>query len=234
MKKLLLMLIPLLLLTSCFTYTNITTLKDIGYVSYSSPHMPTMDSIMKEGIALTPLIDSRYSEGFKRPYNNYLTIKLHENFTGNFIDQQSVITVLNDSNLIETYEQIINTYSTTGILNKSKLNKITNALGVHYILFNEIITPYFAVSSNGTTIVRASLWSTEAGDIIWEGNPGVEYLQDFNADVLMSNTVESLISLLKSGENNGDLETKEVPEFDVIGTSAILISIAFVITLMSL
>lgn len=90
---------------------------------------------------------------------------------------------INRSGLTRDYASMLESYNTTGILDKEVLLKIGNTLGIKHIaqpklssLIERTSTRLSAfglsiVSTRETTVkISLQLWDTETGNIIWEGS----------------------------------------------------------------
>jgi hypothetical protein len=90
--------------------------------------------------------------------------------------------ILNAAEMVQDYQQLIKTYNETAIVDQSVTKKLTEALGVEYLLYVRLGQPeqskdvgynYLTggVSTTETKAVSAyaKIWQSD-GDVAWEGS----------------------------------------------------------------
>lgn len=135
----------------------------------------------QKGFAILPVTAGADLEGYRRPFGD----KLNQTATGIFkqvIPWDSTMQILNAAEMVQDYQQLIKTYNETAIVDQSVTKKLTEALGVEYLLYVRLGQPeqskdvgynYLTggVSTTETKAVSAyaKIWQSD-GDVAWEGS----------------------------------------------------------------
>lgn len=135
----------------------------------------------RAGFAILPVTAGADLEGYRRPFGD----KLNWVATGifkNVIPWDSTMQILNKAGMVQDYQQLIKTYNETAILDQSVTKKLTETLGVAYLLYVKLGAPeqsqdvgynYLTggVSTTQTRAVSAyaKIWQSD-GDVAWEGS----------------------------------------------------------------
>ena len=134
------------------------------------------------GIALLPIAAGQGQEGYRRPYGDAINTVMNNSFKEvNFIPWQQTMNILNDSSLTKEYEDLILTYRSTAIIDKTLMQDIGQVLNIRYLLFVSLEdfskskeTSYnflLGWHTTKTAIVNgfAQVWDCNKGDVVWEG-----------------------------------------------------------------
>ena len=145
------------------------------------------DSLATGGLSLLPIVAGAGQEGVRRPLgekmNNHLSGVLPE---GQFLGNLETMDFINNAELTEDYSKLIGDYDRSAILNKTTLHKISEAVGVRYLLYVKLLEQ---VRTQGVTrgvltrnLVKTKgkrvnlfgqVWDCTLGDVVWEGTGDV-------------------------------------------------------------
>lgn len=110
-------------------------IKNLTKVNYLNDQF-SAETLQYGGIALLPVTAGHGQEGYRRPLGDTLSAYLPKTIPdGKTIDWQTAMNLLNSHNLVSEYQQIIESYQRTSILNREKIMKLGEALGVRYALY---------------------------------------------------------------------------------------------------
>jgi len=154
-------------------------------VSYVSSNFST-SMLESDGLALLPIVAGSGVEGYRRPFgeamNNTADTELN-----NFLRWNDTLNRLNDEELVSEYNNAIRSYQDTGIIDRSVLQKMSEATDKNYFFFVQLLPPeaerdisynYFSggYSRTETKSVTAFglVWSSSDGDVVWEGSATAE------------------------------------------------------------
>lgn len=88
------------------------------------------------GLALLPVTAGQGQEGFRRPLGDLLNLHLQEAVpNGRVLTWQTTMDSINAKGMVDTYEQLINGYQKTSIVNRERVRELYTALGVRYALY---------------------------------------------------------------------------------------------------
>lgn len=153
-----------LLLGSCTT-TRIRTYQD-----------PSLSATPLVSVAVLPLQNTRLGPQIAIDLNRGIVQALsRSNPTLKILGPAEVQETLSRAGLVETYAQFLRDYGTSGLLNKSALAKLGEALGVDGILQGDISQleqqdgqPYRPAYTK--VVLRYSIISLTSGALLWESS----------------------------------------------------------------
>jgi hypothetical protein len=140
-----------------------------------------LKSIQADGIALLPIVGA--NKTFTQVVTKAADSLFKERDISNYSGNRQVANDLNNANMVSTYQEMINHYQSSGIIDKKPLNKIGEATGKRYLFKIQIgalqnkkdtETSYLSgnVESRDNKDVRISglIWDASNGNLVWEGS----------------------------------------------------------------
>ncbi len=135
----------------------------------------------RTGFAILPVTAGDGQEGYRRPFGDKLN-RTASNLFKNVIPWDSTMQILNQAESVQDYQKLIKMYNETAILDQSITKKLSETLGVEYLLYVRLGQPeqtrssgynYLSggVSTTETQSVSAfaKIWQSN-GDVAWEGS----------------------------------------------------------------
>jgi len=164
----------ILLVTSCAVTSMVQ--KNVTYVS---PNL-TLSSLNNMGLALLPIVAGSGVEGYRRPFGEAMNI-VGDSILTNFMPWNVTLDKINNANLVAEYNNAIQAYQETGIIDRTILQKLSDATGTNYFFFVKLSPPtsktkltygFSGLTTTETKSVSAFglIWSASDGDVVWEGN----------------------------------------------------------------
>lgn len=94
------------------------------------------DQLNAGGLALLPITAGHGQEGYRRPLGECFNDSLQRAIPhGEVLTWQAAMDSLNRHDLVAHYQDMIETYQKTSILNRTEVTKLRTALGVRYALY---------------------------------------------------------------------------------------------------
>lgn len=131
-------------------------------------------------LAILPVSAGEGLEGFRRLTADSLRVALERHRSGmEIVPASESLGRLSDAGLAETYSKMVQDYDRTGVLDRDRLQEISDAVGANYMLRTSVD---YGTSVSGGGIyeterqnlnIFARIWSAEHGDIVWEANSTV-------------------------------------------------------------
>ena len=158
-----------------------------------------VESIYSDGIALLPIA------GSNQTFSSVVSIAADNTFRANEVDlyvgPRQVSNDLNSHDLVRDYQEMINNYNSSGVVDKSQLKKIGEATGTRYLLKIHTGSLNRAADTqtsylDGTVQTREQkdvrmyglLWDASNGNVVWEGATTTEASE---ADLTVINQEDS-------------------------------------------
>lgn len=205
------LIILVIVLVSCAA-----TIHDTSKVQYVREDFNN-ESIRAGALALLPVHAGEGQEGYRRPLadaiNSVVDSLIPSHYGLKFYKWQETIDMLNEHDLVKSYQDAISTYRETAIINKDLLHDIGSKLGVRYLLFVSLErfhkaskVEYSIFTGWGTTKTAevtafAQIWDCGDGDVLWEGfgsasSRGTELTYERGYEVYTHIAAEGLIRKL--------------------------------------
>jgi len=102
------------------------------------------------------------------------------------VDPNQAVNLINRADLAQDYTLMLREYETSGILRKGILKRVSQALGVRYLILPNLLEyrrdtstrisvlgVRFVQTRSSTLRVLAQIWDAETGGIVWEGSAEV-------------------------------------------------------------
>jgi len=201
-----------------------------------------------------PVLGNDEKENFRVPLGNEITKELQAEFgNGLVLSPNEFIARLIEVGLADDYANAITLYDTSGIIPKELLNEIGKWLGVEYLLYVKLLAEsdvdYPDYGNYGHQRIevyelysQTQVWSTELGDVVWEGKGGCAVRKDLGIDFVIK-SAEGISKIIGNEKNDGPCEsTKEI--FDsykkgnkkaigaLVGGSIVVYSVVFIVHLL--
>jgi hypothetical protein len=180
LSPLLILLLVSIFLASCAVSSTVR--QNVTYISQDF----SKQSIDSRGLSLLPIVAGSGVEGYRRPFGEAMNQSADSALT-NFMRWNETLDRLNDAQLVSDYNNAIQSYQQTGIIDRSILQKMYEATGKNYFFYVELLPPtadrdlkynYFSggVTRTETKSVTAFglVWSAIDGDVVWEGSATAE------------------------------------------------------------
>jgi len=191
------------------------TMVDTSCPGYKSENF-AREQIATGKIGIMPVLGGEEKEQFRRPMANQLNVHFSQTFgKENVRSAQQVIQTLNEYNLAEDYSLAIETYRRTGIVTEDLVKRMGDALGVEYLLYTSLLSASevdFIYTGNSyekvqtdEIYIQAQVWSTNIGDVAWEGKGGIAKLQNYDGDMIEL-TARGLAQVVGKDSNQGPCE----------------------------
>lgn len=208
--------IPYLIILIAITCTSCAVTSEVQEnVTYVSSNF-SRSMLESDGLSLLPVVAGSGVEGYRRPFGEAMNVASDSALT-NFMRWNDTLDKLNDSELVSDYNNAIQSYQQTGIIDRSFLRKMSEATEKNYFFFVQLLPPeadrnlsynYFSggYSRTETKSVTAFglVWSASDGDVVWEGSATAEvvigeysYTQESDMDRAEKVAKALVLSLLK-------------------------------------
>lgn len=195
------------------------TMVDTSCPGYKSQNF-AREQIATGKIGIMPVLGGEEKEQFRRPMANQLNVHFSQTFgKENVRSAQQVIQTLNEYNLAEDYSLAIETYRRTGIVAEDLVKRMGDALGVEYLLYTSLLSASevdFVYTGNSyekvqtdEIYIQAQVWSTNIGDVVWEGKGGIAKLQNYDGDMIEL-TASGLAKVVGKDSNQGPCEQPSI------------------------
>lgn len=125
--------------------------------------------LVKERVGLLPMYGRGENKGYLKNADNILTRSFSSVKSGvEFLSPEESLERIRSAGLIETYQDMVRSYSPQATQRLSEIRILGGALGTRYIVQSELQSSRVM---EGATHIRiyARLWDTEKGEIVWEG-----------------------------------------------------------------
>jgi len=155
-------------------------IRDLTRTQYVNPKLSAAE-LYRGGLALLPITAGQGQEGYRRPLGDYLNANLARALPGaKVLTWQVAMDSLNRAGLTEEYQQLIQGYHETAIIDRARVKKMGDALGVQYALYcslqdyseNNKTTYNFFSGIHTTTTSNVSahclLLDLQSGDVMQE------------------------------------------------------------------
>ena len=166
-----------------------------------------------------PVLGGYETEDLHLPMGNEITLELKAEFgNGLVLSPNEFIARLIKAGLAEDYANAITSYNTSEIIPQEMLKGIGKRLGLEYLLYVKLLAesdldyPDYGHQSKKVNELYAQtqVWSTELGDVVWEGKGGFAVRKDQEVD-LVKKSAEGISKIIGNEKNNGPCEsTKEI------------------------
>jgi hypothetical protein len=211
--------LPFLIL--CITFASCTPafqIADTSCPGYKNVDFSRSD-IVSKGLGIMPVLGGDDKEQFRRPMGDEVTKQLRLSFNqSTILSPSQVINILNQRNLSDEYTQAISDYNISGIVPKDMVAHIGQALGVKYLLYTKLLgdsdVEILNIGSSFQRVqfdeiyVQSQIWSTELGDVVWEGKGGTAKVAGYQGNII-NKTASGLASILGNEEYQGPCQSKE-------------------------
>jgi hypothetical protein len=198
--------------------TPTVTMVDTSCPGYKSVDFDR-EHIQQFGIGIMPVLGGDQKEQYRRPMGDALTKSLRETFgVDKTLSPNQVISALNESNLSDEYTKAISDYNISGILPKDMVKVIGQKLEVPYLLYTKLLADVntelvatgsmYQVMQFEEIYVQCQVWSTEIGDVVWEGKGGIAKLSGNPTDII-SRTAVGLANVLGKERSDGPCNRKQ-------------------------
>ena len=207
--------IPYLIILIAITCTSCAVTSEVQEnVTYVSSNF-SRSMLESDGLSLLPVVAGSGVEGYRRPFGEAMNVASDSALT-NFMRWNDTLDKLNDSELVSDYNNAIQSYQQTGIIDRSFLRKMSEATEKNYFFFVQLLPPeadrdlsynYFSgYSRTETKSVTAFglVWSASDGDVVWEGSATAEvvigeysYTQESDMDRAEKVAKALVLSLLR-------------------------------------
>ena len=108
---------------------------DMTRVQYHNEAFTAVE-LQQGGLALLPITAGQGQEGYRRPLGDYLNQHLSDAVPGGTtMTWQAAMDSINAQDMVTVYEDIIEGYRTTSIINRMKVKELYSALGTRYALY---------------------------------------------------------------------------------------------------
>jgi len=175
LKKLLFLTVLMSMLYSCAVSSKVSTAETYRAADFSPAKME------EAGMAILPVTAGADLEGYRRPFGDELNRVAASTFEG-VVPWDRTMNLLNEKGLVKEYQEAVQAYNETAILDKSITRQMADALGVRYLLYVRLAPPesssdmrYDYVSGGAyqqqtkAVFAYAKVWDAQ-GDIVWEGS----------------------------------------------------------------
>lgn len=173
-------------------FKRLLTLSILAFISCAAPiqnltktqylNQTFSSSVLQNGgLALLPITAGAGQEGYRRPLGDSLNSHLsHSLPNGKTIKRQNSMDLLNQHDKVTAYQELIEAYSKTSILNREKVKELRSALGVRFALycslqdFSEVSKTSYNVFSGlqstttASVIAQCLIFDLETGDVMQE------------------------------------------------------------------
>jgi hypothetical protein len=111
------------------------TIHDMTRTQYIQPNF-TADQLRSGGLSLFPVTAGAGQEGYRRPLGDFLNANLAGAVPGGqVLPWQAAMDTLNSRDLAATYQEVIEVYQRTSIMDRQRLRQLQTALGTKYALY---------------------------------------------------------------------------------------------------
>ena len=196
-----------------------TTMVDTSCPGYKSESFSRAD-INHEGVGIMPVLGGDDKEQYRRPMGD----ALHNHLVGTFgsdmvMHPQEVIRVLNEHNLAEDYSTALRNYQHTGIISGDLIQNVGQALEVEHLLYTRLLASrevdfvytgdrYQRIDTD-ELYVQSQVWSTNIGDVVWEGKGGVAVNLAHTQPNIVDLSAQGLANVVGNPRNQGPCETPQ-------------------------
>lgn len=162
------------------------SIQNTSQAKYIKPEF-TQGALEGGGLAFLPILAGQGQEAYRRPLADSISHDITNQDTNlKFYDTDKTTKILQDKQLIDSYQRAILSYSETSILNKQLLTSISDSLGIRYLLlislkeFNKVSHGEYNYLTGVQTVTNAKvqafaqIWDCTIGDIVWEGQASAE------------------------------------------------------------
>lgn len=149
-------------------------------VTYEDPGGVSVDSV-----AILPVVAGQGLEGFRRLTADSVEAKLgRQDPTLRIIPADSSLSRLNEAGLASQYHEMVDAYTSTGVLDQKVLRDMADAVGTNLLLHTSVSYGSETDVNYGGEYVGAyeteaqdiglfaHLWSASKGDVVWESKSG--------------------------------------------------------------
>ncbi len=156
---------------------------DFTCSKYSMPatrNTYTAEAVNRGGIAVLPVIAGGGMEALRRPLGNSITNALLANKV-RVVGWTESMVLIRDNDLVDTYQEVMEDYMDTGIIDPKDLAPIAEVLDTPFILIAKLqevseqkTTQYDALVgyhevSNFKVSCFCQVWNADISDVVWEG-----------------------------------------------------------------
>ena len=196
----------------CSPAINIVDTSCSGYKSHDFHR----NEIIQKGIGIMPVLGGDEKEQFRRPMADRLFFHMNIEFgRENVRSTREVIQTLNEYGLAEDYSRALNNYQHSGILPSELIKNVGEVLNVEYLLYTRLLasreTDFVYTGRTHERVdvdelyVQTQVWSTEIGDIVWEGKGGIAHLKSADKDIV-DLTAKGLVQVIGKETDGGPCE----------------------------
>jgi len=174
-------------------------------------------------IGLLPVMGGNNKEQFRRPMGDALSKHFRYQFgDSNVVSTSEVLTLINNANLVQDYQNAIINYGVTGIIPGSFVRQLGQILNVKYLFYTRLLENYevdaimmgsgqyraSSVARVDELYIQGQVWGTKEGDVLWEGKGGTAKISKLGVN-LVDETAESFVSIVGNEQQNGPCGTKD-------------------------
>jgi hypothetical protein len=140
----------------------------------------TEQSLNQDGLAILPVLAGQGVEGYRRPFGQAVN-ETADSLLTQVTPWQQTMDQFNDAGIVSEYNDAIQAYQSTSILDRELLEKMRGATDSRYYMYMRLAPPqsesdvsynsFSGVTTTETNSVSAygQIWDAEVGDVVWEG-----------------------------------------------------------------
>lgn len=161
-------------ITGCAVSSQATSNESYRASSFSE------DALNQEGLAILPVVAGQGVEGYRRPFGQAVN-ETADSLLMNVTPWQGSMDDFNDAGIVSEYNDAIQAYQRTSILDRELVEKMREATGTRYFMYMRLAPPeserdvsysaFSGVTTSETNSVSAfgQIWDASVGDVVWEG-----------------------------------------------------------------
>ncbi len=117
------------------------------------------------GLALLPITAGQGQEGYRRPLGQYMDMEIPKALNyGNFLSWEVSMDSLNSHGLVDQYQQMMQNYQLTSIIDREKVKSLSSALGTRYAMLCALQD--FSEKSNTSYNIFTGLSTTKTANVV--------------------------------------------------------------------